>query len=435
MASEQKKDVWYLDSGCSNHMTSNRGIFVDIDSSVNSQIIMGNGSIVKAKGKGTIAIQAKEATKYIRDVLLVPDLEQNLLSVGQLVEHGYMVHFEDNGCKIYDKRDGKKVMANVKMEKNDLIVTGSDEKMVYEFKSKMMKRYEMNDLGLLHYFLGIEIQQTEGGIFICQKKYGETILKKFKMYGCKSVGTPLVVDQKLIREDGSGDVNASLFRSLVGSLLYLSATRPDIMYATSLLSRFMLKPSRIHYGAAKRVLRYIQGTLDFGIMYKKNEKLQLSGFCDIDWAGSVDDMRSTSGYAFSLGSGMFSWASKKQQTVAQSSAEAEYVAAAVATSQAIWLRRILGDMGEEQAEATTLMCDNKSAIAMTKNPGNHCRTKHINIKYHFVREAVENGEVQFQFCKTEDQVADVFTKAIPKERLDYFRLKLGVQQQSIKGQC
>ncbi|KAK2977872.1 hypothetical protein RJ640_020216 [Escallonia rubra] len=495
MASEQKKDVWYLDSGCSNHMTSNRGIFVDIDSSVNSQIIMGNGSIVKAKGKGTIAIQAKEATKYIRDVLLVPDLEQNLLSVGQLVEHGYMVHFEDNGCKIYDKRDGKKVMANVKMEKSrnfpisfhyprynalkvevkneswlwhkryghlnfqslrslqqkemvyglpkieskkdiyDLIVTGSDEKMVHEFKSKMMKRYEMNDLGLLHYFLGIEIQQTEGGIFICQKKYGETILKKFKMYGCKSVGTPLVVDQKIIREDGSGDVNASLFRSLVGSLLYLSATRPDIMYATSLLSRFMLKPSRIHYGAAKRVLRYIQGTLDFGIMYKKNEKLQLSGFCDSDWAGSVDDMRSTSGYAFSLGSGMFSWASKKQQTVAQSSAEAEYVAAAVATSQAIWLRRILGDMGEEQAEATTLLCDNKSAIAMTKNPGNHCRTKHINIKYHFVREAVENGEVQFQFCKTEDQVADVFTKAIPKERLDYFRLKLGVQQQSIKGQC
>ncbi|KAK2966032.1 hypothetical protein RJ640_012291 [Escallonia rubra] len=407
------------------------------------KIIMGNGSIVKAKGKGTIAIQAKEATKYIRDVLLLPDLEQNLLSVGQLVEHGYMVHFEDNGCKIYDKRDGKKVMANVKMEKSrnfpisfhyprynalkvevkneswlwhkryghlnfqslrslqqkemvyglpkieskkviyDLIVTGSDEKMVHEFKSKMMKRYEMNDLGLLHYFLGIEIQQTEGGIFICQKKYGEAILKKFKMYGCKSVGTPLVVDQKLIREDGSGDVNASLFRSLVGSLLYLSATRPDI----------------------------------------------------IDWPGSVDDMRSTSGYAFSLGSGMFSWASKKQQNVAQSSAEAEYVAAAVTTSQAIWLRRILGDMGEEQAEATTLMCDNKSAIAMTKNPRNHCRTKHINIKYHFVREAVENGEVQFQFCKTEDQVADVFTKAIPKERLDYFRLKLGVQQQSIKGQC
>ncbi|KAK2979328.1 hypothetical protein RJ640_013292 [Escallonia rubra] len=171
----------------------------------------------------------------------------------------------------------------------------------------MMKRYEMNDLGVLHYFLGIEIQQTEGGIFICQKKYGEAILKKFKMYGCKSVGTPLVVDQKLIREDGSGDVNASLFRSLVGT------TRPYIMYATSLLSRFMHKPSRIHYGAAKRVLRYIQGTLDFGIMYKKNEKLQLSGFCDSDWAGSVDDMRSTSGYAFSLGSGMFSWASKKHK--------------------------------------------------------------------------------------------------------------------------
>ncbi|XP_059663652.1 secreted RxLR effector protein 161-like [Cornus florida] len=167
------------------------------------------------------------------------------------------------------------------------------------------------------------------------------------MLNCKSVCTPLVVNEKLMKEDGSKEADSSLYRSLVGSLLYLTASRPDIMYATSLLSRFMHNPSQIHVGAAKRVLRYRQGTLDFGILYEKNVDAKLFGFCDSDWAGFVDDMRSTSGYAFSLGSGVFSWASKKQETVAQSSAEAEYISALMAASQAIWLRRIFEDVGEK----------------------------------------------------------------------------------------
>ncbi|XP_059669236.1 uncharacterized mitochondrial protein AtMg00810-like [Cornus florida] len=135
-----------------------------------------------------------------------------------------------------------------------------------------------------------------------------------------------------MKEDGSKEVDASLYRSLVGSLLYLTSSRPDIMYATSLLSRFMHNPSQIHVGAAKRVLRYIQGTLDFGILYEKNVDAKLFGFCDSDWAECIDDMRSTSGYAFSLGSGIFSWASKKQETVAQSSAKAEYISTSLAMS-------------------------------------------------------------------------------------------------------
>lgn len=133
---------------------------------------------------------------------------------------------------------------------------------------------------------------------------------------CNPVATPLIVNEKLSKEDGSKKANASLYRSLVGSLLYLTATRPDIMYATSLLSRYMHNPSQTHFGVAKRVLRYIKGTLDFGILYEKNVGAKLIGFCDSDWAGCVDDMRSTSGYAFSFGSGVFSWASKKQERVA-----------------------------------------------------------------------------------------------------------------------
>lgn len=235
-------------------------------------------------------------------------------------------------------------------------------------------------------------------VFLFAKRSMQKLFLKFKMMNCKSVATPLVVNEKLIKEDRSKQVDASLYRSLVGSLLYLTATRPDIMFATSLLSRFMHNPSQTHFGAAKRVLRYIQGTLDYGISYEKNVDAKLIGFCDSDWAGSVDDMKSTSGYTFSLGSGVFSWASKKQQTVAQSSAEAEYVSASLATSQAIWLSRILEDVGEKQEEATPIFCDNKSAIAMTKNPVYHSRTKHIAIKHHFIREAVEDDEIQLKYC-------------------------------------
>ncbi|KAK4394734.1 Retrovirus-related Pol polyprotein from transposon RE1 [Sesamum angolense] len=150
--------------------------------------------------------------------------------------------------------------------------------------------------------------------------------------------------RKYQKEDGSQEFDGSMYRSLIGSLLYLTATRPDIMFATSLLSRFMQSPSQVHYAAAKRILRYLRGTKDFGIWYKSTNDAKLVGYTDSDWAGSVDDMKSTSGYTFSLGSGIFSWASKKQATVAQSSAEAEYIAAAATSNHAIWLRRILEDI-------------------------------------------------------------------------------------------
>lgn len=166
-----------------------------------------------------------------------------------------------------------------------------------------------------------------------------------------------------------------------------------------------------------------------GFFYKAGENLNLIAYSDSDWAGSIDDMKSTSGYAFLLGTNICSWLSKKQKVVAQSSAEAEYVAAAKATSQAIWLRRILEDIGEKQQEATILFCDNKSAISIAKNPVNHERTKHIAIKYHFIRDAVEQGEIQLEYCKTQEQLADIFTKALPKEKFCYLRERIGVVKQ------
>ncbi|CAL8993818.1 unnamed protein product, partial [Prunus brigantina] len=261
---------------------------------------------------------------------------------------------------------------------DDIVYTGSSEELIAEFKTEMMRRYEMTDLGLLYHFLGMAVIQTESCIFINQKKYARLCLSKFGLKQCKPVSTPLVASEKLCKDDGSEPADENEYRQMVGSLLYLTATRPDIMFAACLLARFMHCPTKKHYGTAKRVLRYIQGTIDFGIEYQKGKEATLIGYCDSDWSGSQDDMRSTSGYAFSFGSGVFSWASVKQHSVALSTAEAEYVSASEATTQAIWLRFVLEDFGELQTEATPLMVDNTSAIAMARNPVFHQKTKHIN---------------------------------------------------------
>ena len=195
----------------------------------------------------------------------------------------------------------------------------------------------------------------------------------------------------------------------------------------------MNQPTKKHMGVARRVLRYVQGTLDYGIEYAKQKSVTLMGFCDADWGGSEDDSRSTSGYAFGFGSGVFSWASMKQNSVALSTAEAEYVSASEATAQVMWLRTILDDLGEKQEEATVLYCDNMSAISMARNPVFHQKTRHINRRVHFIREAVQEGVIDIKFCSSEEQLADIFTKELPKDRFNYLRTKLGVKPVSSLG--
>ncbi|XP_016647080.1 PREDICTED: uncharacterized mitochondrial protein AtMg00810-like [Prunus mume] len=202
------------------------------------------------------------------------------------------------------------------------------------------------------------VLQTDKRVFIHQSKYAKSLLVKFGLKDCKSVTIPLPTGEKLKKVDGSELADEGLFRKIVGSLLYLTATKPDIMFAASLLSRFMHSPTKKHMGIAKRVLIYIQGTLSYGIEFTRDKNAILIGFCNSNWAGSEDDSRSTSGYAFSFGSGVFSWASVKQNTVALSIAKAEYVSAAEATAQAIWLRFVLDDFSEMQSDATPLFCDN-----------------------------------------------------------------------------
>ncbi|CAJ2639943.1 unnamed protein product [Trifolium pratense] len=220
---------------------------------------------------------------------------------------------------------------------DDLIFTGNNSKMIAEFREAMIRRFEMTDLGLMSYFLCIEVVQQNDGIFISQKKYATNILKKFKMEHSKPISTPVEEKLKLTRKNDGKRVDSTYYKSLIGSLRYLTATRPDIVYGVGLLSRYMEEPRVSHLQGAKRILRYIKGTLTEGIFYGSNSDVKLVGYTDSDWAGDLETRKSTSGYAFHLGTGAISWSSKKQPVVALSTAEAEYIAATSCATQTVWL--------------------------------------------------------------------------------------------------
>eukprot|EP00253_Pinus_taeda_P011602 PITA_11602 len=198
-------------------------------------------------------------------------------------------------------------------------------------------------------------------------KENDDILEKFKIQNSKPAPTPTVMGLKLSKEDCSSNANPTLYKIMIGSLMYLTAIRSDIMYAVSLVSRFMETPKKTHWQAAKRILRYVNGTKQYGVLYTTTDDFRLVGYTDSDWAGNVDGRKSMSGYVFHLGSGVISWASKKQPIVSLSTAEAEYVAAIAATSQAVQMRRMLRDLHRNQEGATTIFCNNTSTIALSKN--------------------------------------------------------------------
>uniref|UniRef100_A0A251SEE8 Putative reverse transcriptase, RNA-dependent DNA polymerase n=1 Tax=Helianthus annuus TaxID=4232 RepID=A0A251SEE8_HELAN len=322
---------------------------------------------------------------------------------------------------IKDTKDGKLVIC---LYVDDLIIASNSMKLISEFKDEMKKEFEMTDMGKLHYFLGMEVSYEDGNIILSQKKYMKNLLEKYRMSQCNTVSTPMDYGIKLSKDDPEEFINESMYRSLVGSLMYLTNTRPDIMFAVSKISRFMEAPKRSHWEAAKRILKYVKGTLDQGITYSKGGKQKLIGFSNSDYAGNVDDSKSTSGYIFHLGSGPISWQSKKQKVVALSSTEAEYMALTLAGCQAIWLKGILDELQGKDNYPIPIYCDNKSTICLAKDSVYHGKSKHIRVKYHFIRDLIRREDVTILFCATKDQLADIMTKALQPK--DFLRAKLGV---------
>ena len=311
---------------------------------------------------------------------------------------------------------------------DDLIFTGNDESMYVEFKKSMMVEFDMTDLGKMRYFLGVEVMQKSDGIFISQKKYVMEVLERFGMDKSNSVLNPMVPGEKLQKDQDGMKIDSTYYKQIVGSLMYLTATRPDVMFAVSLISRYMEHPTKLHLQAATKILRYLRGTADYGVFYKKGGNEELVAYTDSDYAGDLDDRKSTSGYVFLLSSAAISWLSKKQPVVSLSTTEAEFIAASTCACQAVWLRKILEKLGHTQNSSTTVYCDSNSAIKLAKNPVMHGRSKHIDVRFHFLRELVKDETIELVHCNTQEQVADVMTKPLKLDAFVKLRNLLGVCQ-------
>ena len=321
---------------------------------------------------------------------------------------------------VYSSEEGEPVVVAIYVD--DILIATETSESMKKMKNLLSKRFEVRDLGQLESFLGVKVNITPNGpISIGQPGYTKKILERFGMTDVKPVTTPVDVSQKLHPIVDGPTVYQSTYQSAVGSLLYLSNwTRPDITFAVNNVAKFMKRPSRDHWTAVKRIFRYLKGTVDYGIVYNPDSNSSLVGYSDADWAGDVNDRKSTSGYVFMLGGAPVSWRSNKQSCVALSTAEAEYIALAGAAQEAVWLRDLLSEVDNNQHQPTVIFDDSQSAMAMTRNPQYHGRAKHIDIKFHYIREQVERCVVTLKYCPTENMLADILTKGLPKEKHQKF---------------
>lgn len=311
---------------------------------------------------------------------------------------------------------------------DDLLILSADENYINSLIGSFSSQYETKVMDKFDYFLGINIHHDiqNNILSLNQCKYVNEILVKFGMIDCKGVNTPMDPNTKLIRSEQSVE-NEQLtkYQQIVGSFHYLvTCTRPDLAIATSLLSQFNGNPDDNHFSSAKRVLRYLKKTPNLGISIRENgnvDDLVLIGYADADWAGNFDEGKSATGYLFYLNDNLISWSTKKQQTTALSSTEAEYMAETEAAKEAMWLKMFINELGYEIKLPITINCDNQGAIRLAKNPVYHSRTKHINVKHHFIRDHVKDGLVQLNYVNTSENIADILTKPLHGPKFNQFK--------------
>ncbi|KAJ9550934.1 hypothetical protein OSB04_014979 [Centaurea solstitialis] len=306
---------------------------------------------------------------------------------------------------------------------DDIIFGSTSKDLCKKFETIMTQEFKMSMMGEINFFLGLQVKQFTDGIFINQSKYIFDLLKKYDMSSCNSIGTPMATGNKIGPDHEGKDVDLRTYRGMVGSLMYLTASRPDIMFATCVCARYQAKPKESHLAAVKRIFRYLKGTPYYGLWYPKGLGFELQAYSDADYGGCNMDRKSTSGHIQLLGNKLVSWASKKQQCVSTSTAESEYVAAASCCSQVLWMQTQLRDYGF-MYKKIPIYCDSKSAIAISANPVQHSKTKHIDIRYHFLKDNVEKENIELYFVNTEYQLADLFTKALDEKRFKFLISRL-----------
>ncbi|WVZ97686.1 hypothetical protein U9M48_043200 [Paspalum notatum var. saurae] len=302
---------------------------------------------------------------------------------------------------------------------DDIMFGCTNEELSHEFGDMMSREFEMSMIGELNSYL-----QVKGGIFIHQEKYYRDLLKKFKMGDCKPISTPITNEHLDADMDGK-PIDQSTYRSMIGSLLYLTASRPDIMFSVCLCARFQAAPKKSHLTAVKRILQYLKHTPSIGLWYPEGAKLELLEYSDSDFAGYRVDRKSTSGGCHLLGRSLVSWSSKKQNCVALSTAEAEYIAAGACCAQILYMKQSLLDFGVV-CGSVPLLCANESAAKIAKNPVQHSRTKYIDIRHHFLRDHEAKGDITITGVRSEEQLADIFTKPLGEETFCRLRSELNV---------
>ncbi|CAN6700242.1 unnamed protein product [Malus baccata var. baccata] len=299
---------------------------------------------------------------------------------------------------------------------DDIIITGHNATEISSFIDVLCSKFDSRRMGDLCFFLGLEINRTSTTISLCQTRYALDLLKKFHMESCKSSPTPLSSFTRLSSLDGDPLTDPSTYRSIVGGLQYLTLSRLDIAYAVNQVCQFMHAPRTTHLQSAKRILRYVKGTLSHGLLFHKAPHSNLYGFSDSDWAGSVDDRRSTTGACIFLGPNLLTWTAKKQSTVSRSSTEAEYRALATTAAEIRWFCYLFRELGIALRVPPCIFVDNMSALHIAANPIFHARTRHIEIDYHFVRELLHFGVLRTRYVPSAHQLADIFTKGVTRER-------------------
>ncbi|GJX21475.1 retrovirus-related pol polyprotein from transposon TNT 1-94 [Tanacetum coccineum] len=322
-------------------------------------------------------------------------------------------------------RDGKELLL-VQIYVDDIIFAASTPELCDLFSKIICSKFKMSMMDKISFFLGLQISQSPRGIFINQSKYALESLKKYGFNSCDPVDTPMVEKSKLDEDKEGKVVDPSHYRGMIGTLLYLTASRPDLQFAICMCARYQARPTEKHLHAVKRIFQYLRGTVNRGLWYPKDSSIALTAFADADHAGCQDTRRSTSGSMQFLGDRLISWSSKRQKSAAISSTEAEYIALSGCCAQILWMRSQLTDYGFG-FNKIPMYCDNKSAIALCCNNVQHSRSKHIDIRFHFIKEHVENGVIELYFVNTEYQLADIFTKALGRERIEFLINKLGMR--------
>ncbi|XP_048136052.1 uncharacterized mitochondrial protein AtMg00810-like [Rhodamnia argentea] len=309
---------------------------------------------------------------------------------------------------------------------DDMIIIGDDYAHIAYTKQHIHRQFAMKDLGFLRYFLGIEVARNRRGILLSRQKYITDILARAELSDTRLAATPVELHLQLRSDDGEPLSDVTRYRALVGGLVYLTTTRPDIAYAVHLVGQFVAAHRTVHYASVLRILRYLRGTLTRSLFLPSTSSLALRAYFDADWASDVTDRKSITGFCVFLGDSLISWHAKKQLVVSRSSTESEYRAMADTTVEIIWLRRLLADLGVASSNPIPLHCDNKSSIHIATNPVFHERTKHIDIDCHITRHQLQARIISLPFVASAARLVDLFIKSLTSQRFATLISKLSL---------